>query len=59
MPKRNRILAQRDVPLAFWRGKWRWNGKELAIPFECEYHETRNLRIETDGTVYMVDKSRP
>lgn len=56
------ILSTDKHELIQEQGRWLIFGgepfmyRELLVPFECRYNDSRNLRFENGGRVYMIDK---
>jgi hypothetical protein len=50
------VFSHRRFGLEYWRGQWHISGAAeiLAVPFECPYNETRTLRLEADGRVWVI-----
>ena len=61
------FVSHEKFNLEFSQGQWRWSGKDasgifvvgfLEVPFECPFNDYRGLRIEDNGTLWVVDKSK-
>ncbi len=49
--------------LEYRYGAWEFSRKELGggeliVPFECKYNKYRDLRLEDNGKVYMIDRKQ-